>query len=86
MPESEPWQPPTYREVHFRPGYSDYVCSRCGSFIENIIEHNRHHRNLDRLLEAVLALTSLVLPSSPKGQLLEMIDVEHARKPEDGPH
>ena len=70
---SEPWKPPVYREVWVRPGYTDYVCERCGGFVENIIEHNRHHNGIDKLLNAVLALTKIIVPECPPGQLLEYL-------------
>lgn len=73
---NEPWEPPVYREIHVRPSYTDYACSRCGSFVENIIEHNRHHHNLDKLLNAVLALQKILLPTIPPGVLLEELPAE----------
>lgn len=69
----EPWQPPVYEQAWIRPGYTDYVCPRCGSFVENIIQHNNHHRALDRLRDGILALTRIIVPGAPEGQLLEYL-------------
>jgi hypothetical protein len=77
---TQPWQPPEYQDLHVRPGYTDYECQRCGSIVSNIITHNNFHYRLDKLLDAITALTRVVVPDLPDGMLLSTsipVEVHH---------
>lgn len=67
---STPWQPPQYEEVRIRPGYTDWLCPRCGGFVHDFIAHNRHHKALDDLKESLLAISQVIVPGLPPGVML----------------
>lgn len=67
---SEPWTAPTYENVAMKHHLAELACSRCGAFVDNFIEHNKHHYGIDVLRDALVALTGIVVPSVPPGQLL----------------
>lgn len=67
---TEPWQPPEYRPIYIRQGYTDNECDRCGAAVTDFIKHNRFHANLDTLNGGVIGLTQIIVPDLPHGMLL----------------
>jgi hypothetical protein len=67
---SEPWEPPGYVEIQFRPGQVDYCCDRCGVFVYDIVRHNKHHYSLDLLKQSLVGISRLIAPYGPEGAIL----------------
>jgi hypothetical protein len=66
-----PWEPPVYVDINVRPGYVDYACSRCGVVVTDVIAHNRHHKSLDDLTDAIVAISHVLVPGLPEGYMLQ---------------
>lgn len=74
FPTIPPWQPPLYAAVMIRPGYEDSLCTRCGTLVIDVLGHNKHHRGIDQLKDALVALTAILVPGIPPGTLLAQFD------------